>query len=129
MVTDSWLIYDDGVRGHHPGFLDRIVEASQLLGLRALVASPAIPPSLLDRNDWMPVKTSRLRQVARNRATMEATIRWARRRGVDGFLDLFLDKNVWSAGAARQIPRRLHILHRAGQYDLSTRQGAARART
>lgn len=128
-MTDTWLLYDDGVGGHHPGYVERMVDATQTLGLRPVVASPIIPSSLLDQEDWIPVGTSRLRQVVRNWARMATTVQRARRMGADAFVDLFLDKNIWPAGAARQIPRRLHILHRAEQYNLEKRHGAARVRT
>jgi glycosyltransferase involved in cell wall biosynthesis len=49
--------------------------------------------------------------------------------GATVFIDLYLDKNVWAAGALRSFDRRVHVLHHALQYRTDVRKGWARVRT
>lgn len=126
-MSDTWILYDDVETGHHPGYVSRIVGAVQRAGLRPIVASPVRPPTLAAHEDWIEVRTRSLRSVVRNWLQMRRVAATGRRMGATVFIDLYLDKNVWAAGAVKSFGRRAHVLHHAVQY--RDRTGWAGVRT
>jgi glycosyltransferase involved in cell wall biosynthesis len=127
-MADTWILYDDGKAGHHPGYVSRIVDAVQRSGVRPIVASPAKPHTLAADGDWIEVGTRSIRSVMHNWRQMRRVASIGRRMGATAFIDLNLDKNVWAAGAVKSFDRRVHVLHHAGQYQRE-RTGWAGIRT
>lgn len=115
-MSDTWILYDDGRTGHHPGYVSRIVDAVQRAGVRPIVASAVRPPTLAADEDWIEVRTRSLRSVVHNWLQMRRVAATGRRMGATVFIDLYLDKNVWAAGAVKSFDRRAHVLHHAVQY-------------
>jgi glycosyltransferase involved in cell wall biosynthesis len=128
-VNDTWILYDDGKAGHHPGYVNRIVEAVQRAGVRPIVASPDRPTTLTNPEDWIEVNARSLRAVVHNWRQMRRVAAMGRAMGAQVFIDLYLDKNVWVAGAVRSFDSRVHVLHHAIQYRTDVRRGWARVRT
>lgn len=107
--------------------MNRIVDAVQRAGVRPIVASPDPPPTLAAKEDWIPLRTKSLRAVLHNWRQMRRVAAIGRRMGGTVFIDLYLDKNAWAAGALTSFGRRVHVLHHSGQY--TTRRGWAGIRT
>lgn len=103
------------------------MDAVQRAGVRPIVASPDPPPTLTATEDWIPVRTKSLRAVLHNWRQMRRVAAIGRSMGGTVFIDLYLDKNVWAAGAVKAFPRRVHVLHHSVQY--TGRRGWAGART
>jgi glycosyltransferase involved in cell wall biosynthesis len=125
----AWLLYDDGDTGHHPGYIERVTEAVAKAGIRPIVAAPARPPSLVRPDDWIEVEAHPHRAVHLTYSQIRRVARRAASMGVDTFVDLYLDKNIWGMQAAGGIQHRVHILHHAEQYRLDSRRGLAGVRT
>lgn len=128
-MSQTWLLYDDEATGHHPGYVERVVDAVIRAGIRAVVAAPTPPASLGADSDWIPVVAHPHRAVHRTHGQIQRVAGRAKDMGVDTFVDLYLDKNIWGATAVAHFPRRIHILHHAEQYRLDSRRGFAGART
>ena len=128
-MPDIWILYDDGETGHHPGYVDRIVDAVQRAGIRPIVASPVPPPTLTTTGTWIPVRTKSLRSVVHNWRQMRRVAAIGRRLGATAFIDLYLDKNVWASGAVRSYDKTVHVVHHAIQYRSDVRRGWAGVRT
>ena len=123
------LLYDNVDTGHHRGYLAGLVAAAEDQGLDYLVASVSQPVSMRNRSRWIPVEPAPLRSVVRNHAALRGATRRAIELGADGLIDLYLDKQIWSSGAAAGMTAKVHVLHHAEQLSYKRRTGAARLRT
>lgn len=105
------------------------MDAVQRAGIRPIVASPSLPPTLVATEDWIPVSTKPLRAVVQNWRQMRQVAAMGRRMGGTVFIDLYLDKNIWAAGAVTSFDRKIHVLHHAVQYTSGVRRGWSGVRT
>jgi glycosyltransferase involved in cell wall biosynthesis len=119
------FFYDNVNTGHHPAYIAGIVEAAERVGTPFVVGSAERPPTLLTQS-WIPVEETGPRQLMATRRQLRMAARRAREMGADVLVDLYLDKQIWAAGAARPgLAESIHVLHHAEQYSPDRRGGAA----
>lgn len=125
----GFLFYDNAVTGHHLGYMAGIIGAAQEQGINSWVAAAAMPKTLRDAQRWIPVDSHPRRAVLANRRQLRRATRRASRSGVTTLIDLYLDHQIWVVGS-NTLPKSVHVLHHAEQYDLAgrTAPGAASAR-
>jgi glycosyltransferase involved in cell wall biosynthesis len=122
------FLYDNVNTGHHPGYLAGIVGAAEKSGSPFVVGSAAKPVTLVS-NPWVEVDETAPRNIYASRRQLRSAARRACDLGAEVLVDLYLDKQVWTAGAVRaDLPRSVHVLHHAEQYS-SERRGLAAIRT
>ena len=124
-------IFDDAIGGHHLGYLEGVVRAAALQGVYPLVASPKRPAVLNEATGrWLSVPSVKLRQVRAGRRSLRSVIKTCTTEGIGLFLNLFLDKTVWTVPREiSRIPRRVHVLHHTPQYTYEARGNAGKLRT
>lgn len=123
----SWLLYDDGVAGHHVPYLGVIDDELCRRGKAPLVASPG-PPRGGATTRWIPVDSLAHRDLLGKRRQMRRVVREGLERGADTLVDLFFDKTGWVVGSTLGFGRRVYVLHHIDQLTPDARQGMGRWR-
>jgi len=126
----SVCYFDDVTGGHHNSYLAGIVQAAISAGHNVTVASPIRPVTLPEDSTWLEIQPSALRDYRRARHALTGVVAACMNTGVEVFVDLNLDKNVWALpGTIHRIGSRVHVLHHAHQYQFEQRSPSGKLRT
>lgn len=123
-TTMRWLLYDDGVDGHHVPYMRAIDEEVCRRGPGPIIASPVPPAGDVDRR-WIELKPQEHRNLRAKRRQMRRVVREGLSLGADTLVDLFFDKSAWAVASARPFARRVHVLHHIDQLSPTARSGIA----
>jgi len=112
-------LFDDVTGGHHTSYVSGLVGAAFERGDYVLVASPEPVVNLREgaASRWLPVKATQHRQVITARRVLSSVTRACRDDDIDVFLDLYLDKSIWTwpVEGVRSASS-VHVLHHAHHY-------------
>ncbi|HLC41097.1 MAG TPA: glycosyltransferase [Methylomirabilota bacterium] len=121
-------LFDDMIGGHHGSYLFGLSRAAIQASQNLVIASPLEPDT--NEADWFRVPVGERSAVLRGRRSLRAVTSTCRDQGVDLFVDLNLDKNIWLIPRSlEQINRRFHVLHQTHQYRFEGRTASGRIRT
>jgi len=123
-------LFDDVAGGHHTSYVSGLVRAALDKVDYTLAASPEPIHGLDDGTGrWLPVTSTRQRQVLAGRRVVRQVIGAARAQDIDLFIDLYLEKSIWTWPMGGAWPRKaVHVLHHVRHY-LYERNGVDRAKT
>lgn len=121
-------LFDEGVRGHHLGFQQTLVDAALAGGHQVLAVTPERPAGA--EVEWVPVPARSMRELRAGRRSLRIAVDAAVAFDAEVLCDLHLDKTALVLDSSiLRVPQRVHVLHRVNPYRYDGRRLAGRART
>ena len=107
--------FDDVSGGHHNVYVGGVIEATSRLDARVFALTPKDPH--LNGVLWQRTSRSDAPGLRPSRRRMRIGVEQSLAIGIDVFVDLNLDRNIWLLPRSlNRVDRRFHVLHHAHQY-------------